>query len=219
MAVKVKLTRPELKRYRDELARYRRYLPMLKLKQQQLQVALRGLAAERAAAQRGIAAAEVTFRQSEPALRDTAGVAVRKLAAPEAVVTGRRNIAGVTIPVLEEVRFAEPTYSLFGTPAWVDLALEQLRALNRCRAQLEVLDEQYRLLRRELMRIVQRVNLFEEVKIPAARDAIRVIRIKLGDEMAAAVGRAKIAKAKLTEAATREEGDEEEAATPGVPRP
>ena len=39
--------------------------------------------------------------------------------------------------------------------------------------------------------------MFEKVKIPEAREAIRVIRIKLGDEMTAAVGRAKIAKSQL----------------------
>ena len=36
--------------------------------------------------------------------------------------------------------------------------------------------------------------------IPRDREAIRRIRIKLGDEMAAAVGRAKIAKGKLSKA-------------------
>jgi vacuolar-type H+-ATPase subunit D/Vma8 len=36
------------------------------------------------------------------------------------------------------------------------------------------------------------------VKIPENREAIRRIRIHLGDEMTAAVGRAKIAKGKLT---------------------
>jgi hypothetical protein len=45
------------------------------------------------------------------------------------------------------------------------------------------------------------VNLFEKVKIPEAQEAIRVIRIKLGDEMTAAVGRAKIAKYKIASAA------------------
>ncbi len=34
--------------------------------------------------------------------------------------------------------------------------------------------------------------------IPQATNAIRIIRIRLGDEMTAAVGRAKIAKSKLT---------------------
>jgi len=44
----------------------------------------------------------------------------------------------------------------------------------------------------------ERVNLFEKIKIPEALEAIRVIRIHLGDEMTAGVGRAKIAKAKLS---------------------
>ncbi len=34
MAIKIKMTRPELKRRRDALRRFERYLPMLKLKQQ-----------------------------------------------------------------------------------------------------------------------------------------------------------------------------------------
>jgi vacuolar-type H+-ATPase subunit D/Vma8 len=44
---------------------------------------------------------------------------------------------------------------------------------------------------------VQRVNLFEKVLIPASRDATRRIRIHLGDQMTAGVGRAKMAKSKL----------------------
>ncbi len=71
--------------------------------------------------------------------------------------------------------------------------------MNLCEAKLKVLEEQVRLLQKELTKIIQRVNLFEKVKIPEAREIIRRIRIQLSDEMAAAVGRAKIAKAKLTE--------------------
>jgi vacuolar-type H+-ATPase subunit D/Vma8 len=47
------------------------------------------------------------------------------------------------------------------------------------------------------VKVIQRVNLFEKIKIPEAREAVRRIRIHLGDEMTAAVGRAKIAKRKL----------------------
>ena len=45
---KFKFTRPELKRQRDALARFSRYLPMLKLKQQQLQLTLRAAIRARA---------------------------------------------------------------------------------------------------------------------------------------------------------------------------
>ena len=111
------------------------------------------------------------------------------------------------MPVFEEAIFPEAVYSLFGTPVWVDQALADLRERNARQAKLDVLTEQYNLLNSELTRIVQRVNLFEKVKIPEAQEAIRVIRIKLGDEMTAAVGRAKIAKSKLADVMESEPGE------------
>jgi len=204
MAAKFKLTRPELKRFRDRLARYQRYLPMLKLKQQQLQMSQREINRKRRKAREEVQQATARFAAYEAVLADTAGVAVRRLAEPAEVRTRRENIAGVNIPVLEEVVFPSVRYSLFGTPAWVDQALADLRELNRRRAVLDVLDQQYARIAHELTRIIQRVNLFEKVKIPEAKEAIRVIRIKLGDEMTDAVGRAKIAKNKLADVMQRE---------------
>ena len=197
MATKIKLTRPELKRYRDALHRFQRYLPMLKLKQQQLQIAQRDIARKRREAEAALRAAEAEFRRFESVMADLAGVSVKNLAEPLEIKTSTMNVAGVAVPVFEEVLFASPRYSLFGTPPWVDEVLEGLRELNRRTAQMDVFARQYELLSRELTRITQRVNLFEKVKIPEALEAIRVIRIRLGDEMTAAVGRAKIAKSKL----------------------
>ena len=41
------------------------------------------------------------------------------------------------------------------------------------------------------------MNLFEKVKIPECKEAIRVIRIALGDEQTASVTRGKIAKSRV----------------------
>ena len=200
MARKLKLTRPELKRQRDALARFERYLPMLKLKQQQLQMTLREVAGKQAAAQAAVDAARQKFEAYQAVLRDRAGVNVEQLARPTEIRTGTINIAGVTVPTFEDALFATPAYSLFATPAWVDRALADLRDLGRRKAELHVIREQYSRLHRELVKIIQRVNLFEKIKIPEAREAIRLIRIHLGDEMTAAVGRAKMAKGKFGEA-------------------
>ena len=205
MAKKIKLTRPELKRQRDMLSRFERYLPMLKLKQQQLQLTLREVQRKR---REVLAAAEESREQIRPykaVLADVAGVNVRNLSRPEKIETTDTNIAGVSIPVFQNVAFPVAVYSLFATPPWVDRAVADHRELNRHLAEAEVLQKQYDLLNRELTKIVQRVNLFEKVRIPQCREAIRVIRIKLGDEMTAAVGRAKIAKTKLAES-ERDEG-------------
>ncbi len=199
MAKKLKLTRPELKKQRDSLARFERYLPMLKLKQQQLQLTILQVHEKYRAAVAAAAAARRKFEAYQGVLGDVAGVNVRQLAKPTQVRTSTTNIAGITVPVFEGIEFPTPSYSLFATPAWVDRALGDLRDVNRRKAELEVLKEQYDRLRRELTKIIQRVNLFEKIKIPEAREAIRRIRIHLGDEMTAAVGRAKIAKGKIGE--------------------
>jgi V/A-type H+-transporting ATPase subunit D len=200
MATKIKKTRPELKRYRDALKRYERYLPLLKLKQQQLQQAQREVARRLHEQEEEVREIEARVTEYQAVLADVAGVSVARLSEYENVSISQRNVAGVEVPVFHEVQFPPAEYSLFGTPSWVDRAIEDHRWLTRERAELDVLQEEYRLISRELTRIIQRVNLFERIKIPEAQEAIRVIRIKLGDRMTAAVGRAKIAKNQIAEA-------------------
>ena len=206
---KIKLTRPELKRQRDILARFQRYLPMLKLKQQQLQLTMRQITKDRNTAQQAISQARQKFESYQVVLNDRAGLDVRQLAKCQEIKTSSNNIAGVNIPVFEDVVFAQARYSLFATPVWVDRALSDLRDVNTCQAKFDILQRQFDLLRTELTKIIQRVNLFEKVMIPQAREHIRRIRIHLGDEMAAAVGRAKIAKNKLTESESHGGADQE----------
>ena len=198
MAKKIKLTRPELKRQRDALARFERYLPMLKLKQQQLQLTIRQVKLAWRKATAALDQAKQAFDPYRIVLKDTAGVNVRELSAPAEVRTDTDNVAGVNIPIFVGLDFPTVTYSLFATPPWVDRALADMRKITACRVECDILRRQRDLLQAELTKIIQRVNLFEKVKIPEAREAIRLIRIRLGDEMTAAVGRAKIAKAKLT---------------------
>jgi V/A-type H+-transporting ATPase subunit D len=198
MAKKVKLTRPELKRYRDDMARYERYLPMLKLKQQQLQLSIIDVSKKRRQAVDELKKAKDEFQPYSHITNDIAGVNVKLLAEPVEVTTTSTNIAGVKIPVFQKTVFPDAIYSLFGTPPWVDKVLKQMKLINTRQAQLDILNKQYELLQKDLTKINQRVNLFEKVKIPECQEAIHLIRIKLGDEMTAAVGRAKIAKSKLS---------------------
>ncbi|MFW6170223.1 MAG: V-type ATP synthase subunit D [Planctomycetota bacterium] len=194
---KIKLTRPELKRQRDALERFERYLPMLKLKQQQLQLMLGRINQKCRQVSQAVEKARGKFNAYRHVLADLAGVNVQALATYSDIATTTSNVAGVPIPVFEDVTFPKAEYSLFVTPAWVDTALADLREVNRHEAELHVVRQQHDLLNKELTKIMQRVNLFEKVKIPEVKEAIRRIRIHLGDEMTSAVGRAKIAKGKL----------------------
>lgn len=202
---KIKLTKGELKRQRDALRQYERYLPTLQLKKQQLQLEIVTQYGRLNAAQ-GALAAKKAAAQRWAGLLGEAPQELRGWLVPHERLSASRNIAGVDIPVLQEIRFAPAEYDLFLSPLWLDAGIEELRAMVRVREELRMLQEGLDILKRELRVTTQRVNLFEKVKIPEAKEAIRLIKIHIGDQMANAVGRSKIAKRKI------EAGDLAEAA-------
>ena len=119
---------------------------------------------------------------------------------PKDIITSSKNIAGVDLPLFDSVEFDALEYDLFVMPLWVDAAVEPLRAIVSLREEMNVIKKGVDILRHELRITTQRVNLFEKVKIPEAEEAIRIIKIYLGDQMANAVGRSKIAKKKIEQA-------------------
>lgn len=193
---KIKLTRPELKTQREVLARYERYLPTLKLKQQQLQISVIEAAAKHHQVMATVEKRREKIDSYRPLLSAPAGINLEDLTTPEEVVTDVTNVAGVSVPLFMKATFREPRYSLFATSPWVDKVVLDLRRINALRAEALVLREEVQILHKELRRVNQRLNLFEKMMIPRTKEAIRRIRIYLGDEQTAAVGRAKIAKAK-----------------------
>jgi len=192
---KIKLTKNEQKKQKDALKRYLRYLPTLMLKKQQLQIEIRRVEAqqqsrrtERAAMADRLAGWVSVFAE---------GTDLSGLLRLTGVSTESGNIAGVDIPLFKSVELEEKPYDLFLTPLWVDAALELMRGLAALDAEVFILEKQAGLLGEELRITSQRVNLFEKVKIPEARENIRKIQIYLGDQQTAAVVRGKIAKSKL----------------------
>lgn len=191
---KVKNTKTELKAQRDSLSRYRRYLPTLLLKKQQLQMEIRHV-------EQNVAAK----REEELAARDNLAGWVKLYSdgldylawlAVDSITVEPGNIAGVAIRSLKDIQFRRTAPDLWETPAWLDEGLSTLETLFRLRIERRLLEEQLRLLAEELRTTSQRVNLFEKVKIPECTENIRVIQIFLGDENTSAVVRSKIAKGK-----------------------
>ena len=199
---KLKLTKTELKTQSDALKQYRRFLPTLQLKKQQLQVELRKSRAL-VEANRSEYAALRSKLDVFVGLYAVCGVKdfILKNLAVKAVIKSTANIAGVTVPVFDHVEFAEQNYDLFAADFWLDGGLRTVKELIALKEAGKVLEEQYRLLNIELLSTTQRVNLFEKVKIPECMENIRKIQIYLGDATTAAVVRSKIAKRKMQEAA------------------
>ena len=189
---KIKHTKNELKAQREALTRYERFLPMLLLKKQQLQAEVQRATALIAEKKHEQAAAWDVLEGSVDLLSEN--VDLDSPLVLEGVESEQGNIAGVVIPIFKRLRVRRETPDLFRTPPWVEDALDQLEQLLRIRVELDILEEQRRLLAEELRTTSQRVNLFEKVKIPECRENIRIIKIFLGDEQTAAVARGKIAK-------------------------
>lgn len=193
---KIKLTKNELKTQRDSLKRFERYLPTLQLKKQQLQLEVRqtreavaDVAEQRRALQQRSQACIALFSGNDaPSLEGL--IAVRQWN------VSIRNIAGTDIPVFDSIVFDTPDYDLFDTPVWFDDALAVVRQTIELELRRKLLEETLQKLEHELRVVTQRVNLFEKVMIPDAKENIRVINIYLGDQQTNSVGRSKIAKAK-----------------------
>ncbi|NYT16401.1 MAG: V-type ATP synthase subunit D [Methanomicrobiales archaeon] len=200
--MKIKFSQGELKTQRDALRQYERFLPTLQLKKQQIQLEIlhqQGVLRER---ERSLSDQRRSSEVWSGLLSEVPGV--RKWLKPEMVITTRRNIAGVDIPVFERVVFGSAEYDLFLMPLWLDTGLDTLRELVSLREEVRVLQQGISVLNQELRVTTQRVNLFEKVKIPEAKEAIRLIKIYIGDQMTNAVGRSKIAKNKIEESALEE---------------
>ena len=197
--LKIKLTKGELKRQRDALQQYSRYLPTLQLKKQQLQMEIqRWHAVEREKA-RILNAKMLAAAAWAGLLSQDTGVDIKQWLIPSQIVTVTRNIAGIDVPGFERAIFPDAEYDLFLVPPWVDRAIVSLRDLISCRREIAVIAGAIAILRNELLITSQRVNLFEKVKIPESQEAIRRIKIYIGDQLANAVGRCKIAKRKIEE--------------------
>ena len=196
---KIKLTKNELKVQKDALKMYQRYLPTLTLKKQQLQSEIRGIEAKAKAVRLQKDELEKEFEQ-------WIAVFSEEEVFPEGIITvanirkGTGNIAGVTIPTYEGADFSRGDYDLYETPLWVDLAANHMEKAMELDLEAEVLEEQVRLLQKELLTTSQRVNLFEKVKIPETLENIKKISIYMADQQVSAVVRSKISKKKIAQA-------------------
>lgn len=193
---KIKLTKGELKKQRDSLKQFKRYLPTLQLKKQQLQ--MRTMEVRKVLEHR----LSILY-EKDSAIKKWAGllgdtqVDMQPLINPKEIRMGKTNVAGATVPTFEDITFEHVEYDFFETPLWVDKALEELRTAVLLITEVEVVKKQIEILEHELRTTTQRVNLFEKVKIPECQENIRKIRIYLGDQQAHAVGVSKVAKKKV----------------------
>ena len=194
---RVLLTKNELKKQRDSLKLFSRYLPTLQLKKQQLQTVLRRISEE-------LDKKREDLEQKLAQAGEWVAVLGEKTPFEEyisvkEVNVGSSSMAGVDVPVFRSVTYNNISYDLFTTPLWVDTVLRAVKELKAQIIEVNIIKRQHEVLVEELKVTTQRVNFFEKVKIPQAKELIRKIQIVLADQQTAAVVRGKISKRKMTE--------------------
>jgi len=192
---KVALNKSSLTKERDKLKLYRRVLPSLELKRQQLmgQRAKSRLQVEQARA--NLKSFYEGLAEQLPMLADEE-IEVSGLVKISKIELGEDNVVGVKLPVLKKLETEVAEYSFLGKPQWVDVLVDRLHRAAELRLEIQVSEERARRMEVAVRKITQRVNLFEKIMIPDARRNIKRIQIFLGDADRTAVVRSKIAKAK-----------------------
>lgn len=195
----IKLTKNELRQQQKKLEQLQKYLPVLQLKKMMLQEEVNTARAEIAALRdKERLALEEVYLFSK-LFTDMEAIDLREAVSIKCVRKRYENIAGVEVPYLDGVDFNPFFYSLLEAPAWVDGAIVKMQKAASLKAALIVAEEKKAALEKELREVSIRVNLFEKILIPTTVGNIKKIKVFLGDQELAAVGRAKVAKAKIEE--------------------
>lgn len=193
------LNKSSLSQQNRQLKTFERYLPSLDLKRRQL-IAQRAKAAKAIEArQTAIEALQEQVARSLPMASNTE-VTIDGLVRVSQVELDEENVMGVHLPRLARVQLEHRPYSLLAKPEWVDNFALRMAEMLELRIHIQVEQQRLTLLNEAVRTITQRVNLFDKVLIPRARENIRRIQIVIADAERAAVVRAKIAKDKRAKA-------------------
>ena len=196
--MRLSLNKTSLKQQRDHLDMYRRFLPSLDLKRQQLLTAWRAARKELEGVEQNYHAARKSLDQLLPLLGSST-LRTRDLSALvhlRSVVIVNENVVGARVPRIKSMEFERTKYSTLTLPFWVDQLVDSLEQVADLGLRLHVERERVERLRVASRKVTQRVNLFEKILIPTAEQNIKKIRIAMSDEERSAVIRSKLAKKK-----------------------
>ena len=178
MAIKFQYNKTSLQQLEKQLKMRVRTLPIIKNKESALRMEVKKCKAEAAGLERKL----------EEQLQDYEGMNALWCEFDPALVSvkdvhmGVKKIAGVRVPVLNDVELAVRPFSLFDSPKWFYDGIALLRDLARTAIEQEFAQARLGLLEYSRKKTTQKVNLFEKVQIPGYEDAVRKIKRFMEDE-------------------------------------
>ena len=113
------------------------------------------------------------------------------------VYSTKIKVAGIDIPVFENLDTMEQDFSIFSNPNWFKNGVQELKEVLEIRVRKEYLSNKLSLLEQARKKATQKVNLYEKVQIPTLASAIRQIKRYLEDEENLAKAGQKLLKQRL----------------------
>lgn len=178
MAIKFQYNKTSLQQLEKQLKVRVRTLPIIKNKESALRMEVKRCKADAAGLEERLEQ-EIQAYEAMFALWNEFDASLVKV---KDVHLGVKKIAGVRVPLLENVDFEILPFSLFASPKWYSDGIHLLKQLAQTAIKREFILAKLNLLEHARKKTTQKVNLFEKVQIPGYQDAVRKIKRFMEDE-------------------------------------
>ena len=178
MAIKFQYNKTSLQQQQKQLKMRERTLPTIKSKESALRLEVKK-------ARREIDTLNEQLEQGIQGYQDMVALWDEfdpTLVSVTDVQLSTKKIAGVVVPVLDNIDYEVKPFSLFSRPSWFAQGVELLKSLATLGIEAEFLNLKLEYLEYARRKTTQKVNLFEKVQIPGYKDAILKIKRYLEDE-------------------------------------
>ena len=178
MAIKFQYNKTSLQQIEKQLKVRVRTLPIIKSKETALRIEVKKSKEEAVKLERELES-QIAGYESMYALWGEFDPSLVELKDVELAV---KKIAGVRVPVLNNIRLEVKPFGVFSSPKWYFDGIYLLEGLAKTAVEREFVLAKVRLLEHARKKTTQKVNLFEKVQIPGFQEAVRKIKRFMEDE-------------------------------------
>ena len=178
MAIKFQYNKTSLQQIEKALKMRQRTLPIIKSKETALRLEVKKCKEEAEELERKLQSQIAGYERMYALWGefDTSLVSVGD------VIIARKKVAGVLVPVLDNISLNVKPFGLFSAPKWYFDGIKLLQGLAKTAVEREFVFAKLHLLDHARRKTTQKVNLFEKVQIPGFQEAVRKIKRFMEDE-------------------------------------
>lgn len=204
MAIKFQYNKTSLGELGKQLKMREKALPTIKSKESALRLEVKRAKRESDAYEEELAALIARYDYMKPLW----GEFDPQMLSVEDIELSETKIAGVRLPVLDSIVFAEKEYDLFSAEAWLPDGVALLKKMAELGLRSRLATERSERLEFARKKTTQKVNLYEKVQIPGYKEAMLKIKRFMEDEENLSKSSQKIVKSRHDAQAAEADGVE-----------